>query len=801
MAEIATWYCRRCFEPFGPGTIMCPEHQLKLVEVKDPGTSIVGEMVDGKYKVESVLGIGGMGTVFRARQMPIEREVALKILNHGLIRDKTGVKRFIQEAQAASSLKSRYSAMVYDFGLSYEGYLYFTMELVGGKLLSEVLQQEKRLPLERTLHVAIDVCRSLEEAHLRGIIHRDIKGGNIMLSELDGHEIGKVLDFGTAELMATWKKTSKLTDLGKVHGTAEYMSPEQAQAKSVTVATDFYSLGVTIYEMLAGHPPFTGPAAIPVLLSHVNEAPRPLIEAAPDGEITPELNELVMRLLQKSPEARYQSAEELRFRLEEILEDVAGPLSGEALRLHLARSDVQPRRRNMVIFDTVVQRHGARRAGGASTPVTPSRPIQQTMTLDPQQLWRDSQGRSGQEEGITDPFAPQAGPGALVEEDTSPRQGEPRSAARTELGPGTSGDSPLTIADVADVSESKTPTVRDMPALARRRSWAVAASIAAILLGIAVGGMWVLLYPEHFGISLPGQEDGGRSGPQSSVPRPVPAEARGSSAGTPRTLPGKVPPAGAATKTPAGENPRAGAGVSAPGTGSPAAMGPTGAAGENRPPEIPPIGAAARRGTAQDDKPPIGKAATLGGAAGAPEEPGSGAQFSADLGPHGASAPPTPAETADVRSQPADAGSQPLADSSAPAPAGTEALTGAAAGTATRPVAAGAAARKDGEPETAGGAGGQAAGPVAAGAAARKDGEPETAGGAGGQAAPAARDGAGTTAPAEDSKKTSGDATGSGGKKAETRKTDARPKDGKKGSDKKKGGEEEKIRFSEEDLQ
>ncbi len=402
MAEIATWYCRRCFEPFGPGTVICPQHQLKLVEVKDPGTSIVGQLVDGKYKVESVLGVGGMGTVFRARQMPIEREVALKILNLSLIRDKTGVKRFIQEAQAASMLKSRYSAMIYDFGLSYEGYLYFTMELVGGRLLSEVLVEEKRLPVERVLHVAIDVCRSLEEAHLRGIIHRDIKPGNIMLSELDGHEIAKVLDFGTAELM-TWKKTSKLTDLGKVHGTAEYMSPEQAQAKPVTVGTDLYSLGITIYEMLAGEPPFTGPAAIPVLLSHVNDTPRPVAEIAPDAEIPTELNNLVSRLLQKDPAARFDSAQELRYRLEDILGEVGGPLSGGALRLHLGRPDLKPRRRNIVIFDTSVQRHGSRRVDEISEHAPPARPIQQTMTLDPKQLWREAGARTPEPLGIMAP--------------------------------------------------------------------------------------------------------------------------------------------------------------------------------------------------------------------------------------------------------------------------------------------------------------------------------------------------------------------------------------------------------------
>ena len=511
MSEIATWYCRRCFEPFGPGTVVCPQHQLKLVEVKDPGTSIVGQLVDGKYKVESVLGIGGMGTVFRARQMPIEREVALKILNLSLIRDKTGVKRFIQEAQAASMLKSRYSAMVYDFGLSYEGYLYFTMELVGGRLLSEVLQEEKRLPVERTLHVAIDVCRSLEEAHNRGIIHRDIKPGNIMLSELDGHEIAKVLDFGTAELMS-WKKTSKLTDLGKVHGTAEYMSPEQAQAKPVTVGTDFYSLGITIYEMLSGQPPFTGPAAIPVLLSHVNETPRPVSLAAPEVAIPPELDELVLRLLRKAPETRFDSAQELRYRLEDILGEVAGPLSGGALRLHLARPDVQPRRRNIVIFDTAVQRHSSRRVDEKSEHVVSSRPIQQTMTLDPQQLWREAEKQKPQPVEMLDPGMVVPGPSTAEIDEAAPRMGGTEAPPPPVPETGPAPQVPRTIIDAADAIERRTPTVPDMPAARGRGSRRLAVSLAATLLGLTIGGAVVLLYPEFFGFTFHGGSDTTPSG-------------------------------------------------------------------------------------------------------------------------------------------------------------------------------------------------------------------------------------------------------------------------------------------------
>ena len=298
--ESTSRFCPQCFESFPPHLEECPNHGAALVSLSDEQKSLVGRTFDGKYEMLELLGVGGMGTVYRARQMPIDREVALKLLNKDYLRDKMGVKRFVQEAQAASMLKSRYSAMIFDFGLASEGYLYYTMELAVGALLSGAIKDEGRLELDRALHIGIDMCRSLEEAHSHGIVHRDLKPDNVMLAEMDGHEIAKVLDFGTAKLISG-KRTTTLTEVGKVAGTPEYMSPEQAQAKKVDYSSDLYSLGVVMYEMLSGKPPFIASSSIAILIKHVNDRPLPLWEAVPDADIPADVARYVMKLLSKDP--------------------------------------------------------------------------------------------------------------------------------------------------------------------------------------------------------------------------------------------------------------------------------------------------------------------------------------------------------------------------------------------------------------------------------------------------------------------------------------------------------------------
>ena len=313
-------FCPQCFEAFPLPAHACPEHRCDLVRLRYPEGSLKGRLIDGKYVILDLLGRGGMGVVYRARQMPIKREVAFKVLNREFLKHPASVKRFIREASAASMLRSRFSAIVHDFGLAREGFLYFTMELARGNLLSDALQGHTPLDVEQACLVAMDICRSLEEAHGFGIVHRDLKPGNIMLLHGEDRILAKVLDFGTARLIEA-RGADRITDPGKVFGTPEYMSPEQAMGEDVGPTADLYSLGVMLYEMVTGDLPFTGKTHTHLLLKQIRETPRSLRVVVPEREIPTSLDELVAALLKKDPKRRPATAREVRGILSAILHE------------------------------------------------------------------------------------------------------------------------------------------------------------------------------------------------------------------------------------------------------------------------------------------------------------------------------------------------------------------------------------------------------------------------------------------------------------------------------------------------
>jgi serine/threonine protein kinase len=488
MAKITRKYCPRCFEAYEDGRDSCPDHELKLVALAGSGEDLEGKIVDDKYEIVDVLGKGGMGTVYRARHMVIGREVALKVLRKDYLEDHKGVARFVREAKAASLLKSRYSAMLHDFGLAPEGFLYYTMELASGRLLSDIVDRDGALGPERTMHIAADICHSLAEAHANNIVHRDIKGDNIMVSEdSDGHEIGKVLDFGTAKLIDTTERSSRVTDPGIVCGTPEYMSPEQAQALPVDGRSDLYSLGVLMFELLTGRLPFVGTNSIAVLMKHVNdEPPRP--RDLVDGLYVSEgLENLILRLLSKSPTDRPRSAVVVLRELQKLLEQRGertgsnSDLSGHesfALDQHVEEAYQAPRGNTLIeMMDPA-----SLQKVSAPTPNTG----RNTMELSPGQLWHEKEddGRSttdkelqmvdtvrSMEKESTDP---RIGPG-IDDEDTV--QGTTRSGA--EVTPSAAGSGKL----------------RELPGDVLRGVEAAASQVgpkrrmAPSLLALVVGGM------------------------------------------------------------------------------------------------------------------------------------------------------------------------------------------------------------------------------------------------------------------------------------------------------------------------
>jgi eukaryotic-like serine/threonine-protein kinase len=257
-----------------------------------------GTTLGGRYVLRSLLAVGGMGEVWRGNDADLDREVAIKVLKDGASENETFLKRFRNEAKNAAGLLHANIAQVYDFG-DHDGTPYIVMELVEGEPMSTILERERTLDETRLVTILRHTCRGLDAAHTAGIMHRDIKPGNLLVQ--DGDRV-KITDFGVSR--GTDQTT--LTATGMVMGTAQYLAPELALGKAATPASDLYALGIISFEALVGKRPFTAASAVDIAISQVNDPVPPL----PSG-ISPELAALVLRLLEKNPRRRPASALEL----------------------------------------------------------------------------------------------------------------------------------------------------------------------------------------------------------------------------------------------------------------------------------------------------------------------------------------------------------------------------------------------------------------------------------------------------------------------------------------------------------
>jgi serine/threonine protein kinase len=279
-----------------------------------PVDPLVGHTLDEKYRLEERLGIGGMGTVYRARHLLIDRPVAVKVLNQRFVEDEAARTRFRREARAAGRLQHSNAVTVTDFGESHDGYVYLVMELLEGRTLREVLAKEAPLDPARAVSLMMQISAAVAAAHEAGIIHRDLKPANIFIVQrADVPAMVKVLDFGIAKLAADALEEDDhltLTQVGAMIGTPRYMSPEQCDGAELTPAADVYSLGCILYEMLTGTVPFSGSTPLAIAMKHTTESPRSLRDFV--ASIPPALEEIVLHTLEKRPQDRPANAAEFR---------------------------------------------------------------------------------------------------------------------------------------------------------------------------------------------------------------------------------------------------------------------------------------------------------------------------------------------------------------------------------------------------------------------------------------------------------------------------------------------------------
>ncbi len=315
--------CPQCSTPCDESHKFCPNCGFNVGKVPTSADdTLIGRTLPGGYVIFELIGVGGMGRVYRAEQTALSRTVAIKIIHPHLLGEENAAARFITEARAASRLNHPNSVGVIDFGKTEDGQLYLVMEFLRGKDLARVQYEEGPLPLRRVVNILRQVLAALSEAHHLDIIHRDLKPENIILEPTrSGSDFVKVVDFGLAKIRQD-AAIPGITSPGIVCGTPEYMSPEQGRGDPLDARSDLYGVGVILYQLLAGRLPFMAESPTQVVLMHLSVDPQDPRDVAPERKLPSAIVNVCLRALAKTPDARYLNADDFSDALATALAEI-----------------------------------------------------------------------------------------------------------------------------------------------------------------------------------------------------------------------------------------------------------------------------------------------------------------------------------------------------------------------------------------------------------------------------------------------------------------------------------------------
>jgi len=336
----------------------------EATDVLDRADPLIGMTINQRFIISTKIGAGGMGAVYRAKQLGMNRDVAIKVLLRELTENEVVLRRFHLEALAVSKLKHPNTIQIYDFGETADGLLYIAMELLEGRPLAKVLQEEREFAVDRALHIIEQTAKALREAHSKGIVHRDLKPDNIFLQAVgeDG-DFAKVLDFGVAKVAEGDGQQKTLTKAGSIFGTPKYMSPEQSRGAEIDARSDIYSIGIILYELLTGRVPFNAENPLGILIKHLQEVPPPFQTLRPDLVVPEQVERFVHRMLAKQADQRPQTAEAVIREIEALRKELPPIFTKVVTRADAEAAGLEIQTLSVTAFDTDL---GTGLGGGAT---------------------------------------------------------------------------------------------------------------------------------------------------------------------------------------------------------------------------------------------------------------------------------------------------------------------------------------------------------------------------------------------------------------------------------------------------